>query len=389
MVDTVKVDAPQNNAVEAVKKSHKQSVEWMLYDVLIALAPAVIYSFLVYGVYAIRNVLIPVATMFIAEMVFVVIKNRKALFSKDEKTKKKFFDVLNVTDILSPIISGIIFGLMTQNRDTDPEWLIYFILIISSLFGIIFGKLIFGGLGKNIFNPAAVSFVFMLICFSSKFTGAFHYNAWGLSFLPNVASFTTSATALEAGISTSTITMDNIQALFLGNINGGIGESCKIPLLIGLAYLLIRRDIDWKTIVSFIAMFLLMSLVAGLFIYGHNDKISPLTYTLYQLLSGGVLFGLTYMLSEPVTMPLTSPSRVMYGMVIAIIVVFIRTFASAPEGMAYAILMGNGLGCFIDYYKWSQTRFTWKSWVAIAIIGVLGLGIFAWCMNGYNFGGIL
>lgn len=389
MVDTVKVDAPQNNTVEAVKKPHKQSVEWMLYDVLIALAPAVIYSFLVYGVYAIRNVLIPVATMFIAEMVFVVIKNRKALFSKDEKTKKKFFDVLNVTDILSPIISGIIFGLMTQNRDTDPEWLIYFILIISSLFGIIFGKLIFGGLGKNIFNPAAVSFVFMLICFSSKFTGAFHYNAWGLSFLPNVASFTTSATALEAGISSSTITMDNIKALFLGNINGGIGESCKIPLLIGLAYLLIRRDIDWKTIVSFIAMFLLMSLVAGLFIYGHNGKISPLTYTLYQLLSGGVLFGLTYMLSEPVTMPLTAPSRVMYGMVIAIIVVFIRTFASAPEGMAYAILMGNGLGCFIDYYKWSQTRFTWKSWLAIAIIGVLGLGIFAWCMNGYNFGGIL
>ena len=118
-----------------------------------------------------------------------------------------------------------------------------------------------------------------------------------------------------------------------------------------------------------------------------SHNVNPGVYMLYELLSGGVLFGMAYMISEPVTMPLTSPSRVMYGIVIALIVVFIRTFASAPEGMAYAILMGNALGCFIDYYKWSQTKFTWKSWVAIAAIAVLGLGIFAWCMNGFNYGG--
>ena len=117
-----------------------------------------------------------------------------------------------------------------------------------------------------------------------------------------------------------------------------------------------------------------------------SKNVNPLYYALYQLLSGGVIFGMAYMIIEPVTMPLTSPSRVMYGMIIAIIVVFIRTFASAPEGMAYAILMGNAIGCFIDYYKWSQVKFTWKSWVSIASIAVLALGIFAWCMTGYNFG---
>ncbi len=366
------------------KKTRKQSVEWMLIDVIIALAPTLIFAFLAYGVYAIRNVLIPVITMLISEMVFVLIKNRKALFSKDEKTKKSFFDVLALTDILSPIISGIIFGLMVQNRDTDPSWLIYYILIVSSLFGIIFGKLCFGGLGKNIFNPAAVSFVFLLICFNGKFTGAYHYNPFNISFLGSVSSFTTDSTALANGFNASNYTLDNIFSLFIGRVNGGIGESCKISLLIGLAYLLIRRDADWKVVVSFLLTFLAMSLIAGLFMIGKD--VNPLYYALYQLLSGGVLFGVAYMIVEPVTMPLTAPSRVMYGMVIAIIVVFIRTFASAPEGMAYAIVMGNAIGCFIDYYKWSQVKFTWKSWVSIASIAVLALAIFAWCMTGYNYG---
>ncbi len=383
-VEVSKSNSAEVVAAPAPKKAHKQSVEWMLYDVLIALAPTVIYAVLMYGVYALRNILIPAATMFAAEMVFVLIKNRKAIFSKDEKTKKSFFDVLNVTDIVSPLISGIIFGLMVSNRDTDPAGLIYFVLIISSLFGIVFGKLVFGGLGKNIFNPAAVAFVFMLVCFNSKFSGVYHYNAWGISFLGD-ASFAASATPLASGFQTSLYSFDNVKALFLGQVNGGIGESCKIPLLIGLAYLLVRRDIDWKTIVSFLLMFLAMSLVAGLFFIGKD--VNPLIYMLYQLLSGGVLFGMTYMIGEPVTSPLTAPSRVMYGMVIAIIVVFIRTFASAPEGMAYAILMGNALGCFIDYYKWSKTKFSWKSWVAIAAIAVVALGIFAWCMNGFNYGG--
>ncbi len=371
--------------VEATpKKGHKQSVEWMLIDVIIALAPTLIFTFLAYGVYAIRNVLIPVFTMLASEMVFVLIKNRKALFSKDEKTKKNFWQVLNLTDILSPIISGIIFGLMVQNRDTDPEWLIYYILIVSSLFGIIFGKLCFGGLGKNIFNPAAVSFVFLLVCFNGKFSGAYHYNPFNISFLGSAASFTSDATSLANGFNASAYSLENISSLFFGQINGGIGESCKIPLLIGLVYLLIRRDADWKVVLSFLLTFLAMSLIAGLFMLGKN--VNPLYYALYQLLSGGVIFGMAYMIIEPVTMPLTSPSRVMYGMIIAIIVVFIRTFASAPEGMAYAILMGNAIGCFIDYYKWSQVKFTWKSWVSIASIAVLALGIFAWCMTGYNFG---
>lgn len=383
--------APASNPASATepekKKIRKQPLHWMLIDVIIALAPTTLLSYLVFGVYAIRNILIPVAVMVGAELIFVLIKNRKTLFSKDEKTKKSFKEVLNLTDILSPIISGMIFGLMTQSCDTNPTWLIYFILIVSSLFGIVFGKLVFGGLGRNIFNPAAVSFVFMLICWGSKFTGAYHYNAWGLPFLPEVASFSASATPLsQSAMTASLYGWENIQALFFGNVTGGMGESCKITLLLGLAYLLIRKDADWRVVVSFALTFLAMSLIGGLFFWGHDSSINPLNYTLYQFLSGGVLFGMAFMMVDPVTMPLTSPSRVIYGMVLALFVVFIRTFASAPEGMAYAILMGNAVGCFIDYYKWSQTKFTWKVWVAIACIAVLGLGLFAWAMNGYNYG---
>ena len=189
-----KVAEPQTALPQ--KKIRHYGVTMRYVDALIALCPVVIWSFLAYGVYAIRNVLLSVVTMILAEFVFVFIKNRKVLFAKDA-TKKSLKEILSPLDFLAPAISGTIFGLMVPVRETDPAGMVYFYLIVSALFGIILGKLVFGGTGRNIFNPAATAFVFMLVCFQSKFSGAYHWNAWGLSFLDSSASVTSNATALS------------------------------------------------------------------------------------------------------------------------------------------------------------------------------------------------
>lgn len=382
-METVATKPVETQVASSPKKIRHYGVTARYVDALIALAPVTIWSYLAYGVYAIRNVLLSVVTMMLAEFVFVIIKNRKVLFAKDA-TKKSLKDVLSPLDFLAPAISGIIFGLMVPNRDTNPEGMIYFYLIVSALFGIILGKLVFGGTGRNIFNPAATAFVFMIVCFQSKFSGAYHWNAWGLSFLDSSASVASDATALTLHTA-STYTWDNVSALFFGTINGAAGETCKIAILIGLAYLLIRRDTDWHVVVSFLVTFLCMSLIAGLFMAGHNHAVNPLAYTFYQLCSGGVLFGVTYLLADPVTLPLTKPSRVLHGILVAMMVVMIRTFASAPEGMAYAVMMGNALACFIDYFQWSSPKWN-RKWILIdAISFVVILGLFAWCMTGFDY----
>ncbi|MDD5885446.1 MAG: RnfABCDGE type electron transport complex subunit D [Erysipelotrichaceae bacterium] len=374
-----KVAEPQTALPQ--KKIRHYGVTMRYVDALIALCPVVIWSFLVYGVYAIRNVLLSVVTMMVAEFVFVFIKNRKVLFAKDA-TKKSLKEVLSPLDFLAPAISGTIFGLMVPVRETDPAGMVYFYLIVSALFGIILGKLVFGGTGRNIFNPAATAFVFMLVCFQSKFSGAYHWNAWGLSFLDSSASVTSSATALSLH-SASAYTWSNVGALFFGTINGAAGETCKIAILLGLAYLLIRRDSDWRVVASFVVTFLCMNLIAGLFIHAKNNAVDPLVYSCYELFSGGVLFGVTYLLADPVTLPLTKPSRVLHGILVAMMVVMIRTFASAPEGMAYAVMMGNALACFIDYFQWSSPKWN-RKWILIDSLSfVVILGLFAWCMTGF------
>lgn len=374
-----KVAEPQTALPQ--KKIRHYGVTARYVDALIALCPVVIWSFLAYGVYAIRNVLLSVVTMILAEFVFVFIKNRKALFAKDA-TKKSLKEILSPLDFLAPAISGTIFGLMVPVRETDPAGMVYFYLIVSALFGIILGKLVFGGTGRNIFNPAATAFVFMLVCFQSKFSGAYHWNAWGLSFLDSSASVTSSATALSLH-SASAYTWSNVGALFFGTINGAAGETCKIAILLGLAYLLIRRDSDWRVVTSFVVTFLCMNLIAGLFIHSKNNAVDPLVYSCYELFSGGVLFGVTYLLADPVTLPLTKPSRVLHGILVAMMVVMIRTFASAPEGMAYAVMMGNALACFIDYFQWSSPKWN-RKWILIDSLSfVVILGLFAWCMTGF------
>ena len=329
----------------------KASVTRMMVDVLIALAPTLIFSFVVYPLNTLFVYLISVATMIGAEFLACGIRN---------KFQYKKPGVFGVNNVLTAAISAVIYTLIM------PAGAPLYAVFIGALAGIVLGKLVFGGLGSNIFNPAAVGMLFAKLCFGSQYT---QVNTWYYT-IPDAAAGATPL-ALTNGGFLSNIDVYPLQDLFFGRIPGTLGEVYAITIIIGLAYLLIRRSADYRIVVSFFGSFTLFALVAGLSVMAAGGDINPFKFVAYSLLTGGVLFGGAFMLTDPVTSPINSPSRYMYGIIAAIFTIFIRLFAALPEGMGFSILIANMIAVVLDHYEWSSSRFTWKKFLAIGLLVVI------------------
>ena len=121
----------------------------------------------------------------------------------------------------------------------------------------------------------------------------------------------------------------------------------------------------------YLGTFTFLSLIAGLSVLAAGGDINPFVFTLYYLLSGGVLFGGVFMLTDPVTSPINSPSRIIYAMVAAVATIFIRLFAALPEGVGFSILIANMVAVVLDHYEWSNPRYTWKKFLAMGLLIVI------------------
>ena len=356
----------------------KASVTRMMADVLIALAPTLIFSFVVYPLNTLVTYLISVFVMLASEFVFVGLKNMMPKDGLKHSFKERFAYAYkgkyNQNNILTPAISAIIYTLIMPAMPLSIP-LTYVIIAVGALVGIVLGKLVFGGLGSNIFNPAAVGMVFAKICFGGVVVAG--VKVWGASVptwyytVPDAVAGATPLGVINGG-ALSNINQYNLLDMFLGRIPGTLGEVYKITILLGLAYLLIRRSADFRIVVSYLGTFIFLSFFAGLAVFLLNKNVNPFIFTLYQLLSGGVLFGATFMLTDPVTSPINAPSRIMYGMVAAVLTVFIRLFAALPEGVGFSILIANMVSVVLDHYEWSSSRYTWKKILAMSLIVTLG-----------------
>ena len=377
-----------NSKIITEKSPHirrKDSLGRMFADVLIALAPVSVFAIVVYGFDAVRNIAVSFATMVLAELVFVLIQNKIKYDGKKHTLKehlKAGFSAYSINNLLAPAISSLIFALIMPAR-LDPYYLIYPALIAGSLFGIIIGKLVFGGNGNNIFNPAASGMVFAKLCFGS------HYIYQSRSFFVTTGGTPLTNSIVEvAGHNSLTgkwlgIMDVPLLDLLFGQVGGTIGEAFKIAILIGLAYLLIRKAASWRVIVSYLGTFVLLMAVGGAIICS-REGLPLFRFLGFQLLSGGMLFGLTFMLTDPVTMPINSPSRFIYGALAAVITCIIRLFGALPEGMVYSILIANLVAPALDYYKWSSSR--WNRRYLIILGCVLGVALLAVGL-GLGFGG--
>lgn len=344
----------------------KDNLTWMLLDVVIALIPVLLCAYIVYPLDALRTILLSVATMELCEFVFCWIKN---------KTPKAF----KTYNILSALISAIIYSLAMP---VDPGWsngMGYVIVIFGAFIGIVVGKLLFGGFGNNIFNPAALGMIVARL-------------SWG-GHMTNVSSAAMATTdkwihadVISAGgtslalDSFSKIDGSLLSKMFLGQVPSSLGEGFKIAILIGLAYLLIRRTIDWRTFLSYAGTFVFLMFFASIFVSLKLGDYSYLyLFTAYEILAGGFLFGAVYMITDPVTGPVGRPGRVLFGAFGAIVAVFIRLFASAPEGVGYSILFANMIAPALDYPGYASA--TWKKRHFITLGAMLGVAVLIVCLT--------
>ncbi len=326
-------------------RNKKVSVERMMQDVIIALLPVIFFAIYSFRLNAALILLVSTATMVLTEMFF------------DYVTKKK----INIYN-RSAIISGLIFGLIMP--DFSPLW----VVAISAFAGITLAKVVFGGLGSNIFNVAGFARVFAILAYGGH-----------LAYEKYVIDATSGATSLSpsdaGGDSLITLGMEklNIMDLFVGNgIPGSIGEVSVIAILLGAIYLIVRKSADWRIMVSFVGMFALLAFSVGIFKFGvTGEGVTGIDFALVHLFSGGLMFGAVYMITDPVTSPVTSPGRVIYAGLAGAITFFIRIFGGYPEGVVFAILIMNMFVPAIDYYKWSTTNYTKRKVVGMSLTAVL------------------
>lgn len=235
------------------------------------------------------------------------------------------------------LVTGLIFPLVLPS--SIPLWMV----AVGVVFGVFFGKEVFGGTGRNIFNPALVGRIFLSMAFPEYFA-----TMWQRPFLKGLGGFLrfspdsiTSATPLINFKSGHLITSDYI-SLLLGTEPGSIGETFRIGIILGGIFLILVKVSDWRIPFSYLLSVALLSLlVNGIF----PDKFAP---PLFQLLSGGLLFGAFFMATDPVTSPLTAGGKWICGVLLGIFTVLIRGLSGFAEGVMFAILLTNALNPLID-----------------------------------------
>ncbi len=301
----------------------------LMLDVVIALMPAAVAAIMFFGIDALRVILTSVAGC----VLFEYLACRYWLKSK------------NTTTDYSAIITGL---LLAYNLPSSmPCWMI----LIGCFMAIIVAKMCFGGLGKNIFNPALVGRVFLFISFPVQMT------VWPVPYFLQMVSpdGETGATTLRmlksidvsSSASSKMYSISDLPSyldMFLGNVGGCIGEVSALALLLGFGYMLYRRVITWHIPVYYLGTVFIMTAV--LYFATGDAKFLPLAH----LLSGGLMLGAIFMATDYTTSPMTVKGQIIFAVGCGLLTVIIRAFSAYPEGVSFAILIMNALVPLIDKY---------------------------------------
>ena len=301
------------------------SVQRNMYGVCVALIPTLLASLIFFGLGA----AIVLATS-VLSCVFFEWAISRFLLHKEQ---------LTITDG-SAVLTGLLLGFNLPSN--LPVW----IIIIGALVAIGVGKMTFGGLGCNPFNPALVGRVFLLISFPVQMT------TWPLpgqltSYLDAQTGATPLAVMKEAVKTGDTSVLEKLPNAFdmlLGQMGGSLGEVSALAILIGLVYMLMRKIITWHIPVSILLTVLVLSGLLHLYNPAYADPVNT-------LLSGGLLLGACFMATDYVTSPMTPRGQIIYGIGIGAITVIIRTFGAYPEGMSFANLIMNAFTPLINTYN--------------------------------------
>ncbi len=277
------------------------STRRIMLQVCLALLPALAFGVWAFGLYALLVVALSVASAVGTEALVQRCLKRPITISDG-----------------SAAVTGLLLGL------TLPPEAPWYVPVFGAVFAIFIAKQVFGGLGDNFVNPALAGRAFLLACWPVEMTS--YPNPFAVDAL-------TSATPLaDAGFAQSAAALQNA---YLGLVPGTIGETCKLALLLGAAYLLLRRVIDWRIPVAYLGSLALLS-----WAFGENG--------LLAIGLGGAILGAFFMATDYVTSPITPWGKLVYGVGCGLITFAIRTWGAYPEGVTYAILLMNVAAPLID-----------------------------------------
>jgi electron transport complex protein RnfD len=288
----------------------------IMLDVVIAMLPATVAGIVIFGLKALWIALVCVGSAVLAEYLFNLCTHKKQTIGD-----------------LSAVVTGLLLAL---NLSTAvPLWQ----CAIGSVFAIVVVKCLFGGLGKNIVNPAITARVFMLLTFGAVAAAT-------TPTIVEIAAGATPLVALNQGAEVAATAAPSVLDLFLGLHGGAIGETCALALLIGFAYLVVRKVIKWYIPASFVGTTFVCYLLSGGFDF---------VFALQHVLAGGLLLGAIFMATDYVTTPKTNTGRVVFGVGAGLLTFLIRQFGSFPEGVSIAILTMNLVTPFINDFTKKKT----------------------------------
>ncbi|MFO7723165.1 MAG: RnfABCDGE type electron transport complex subunit D [Bacteroidales bacterium] len=295
-----------------------RTVRGIMFDVVIAMVPALLVSFWFFGLGAIKVTLVAVIACILFEWVITkyILKARSTISDG------------------SAIVTGI---LLAFNLPSSlPVWMI----VIGSLVAIGVAKMSFGGLGKNPFNPAIVGRIFLMISFPVDMTmwPKPIESRWFLSFNnldKTVLDSITGPTPLGLLKGGKMEELPGYVDLLLGNMGGSIGEISAAALMIGALYMLYRRVISWHIPVSYLGSVIVFTGILWL--------VDPTIYVdpLFHLVTGGLMLGAFYMATDMVTSPMSGKGMLIFGIGCGVLTIVIRVFGAYPEGVSFAILIMN------------------------------------------------
>lgn len=284
-----------------------QTTRRLMLDVLIGLVPVFIMAVVVFRHYAVIQVTIAIVSCLIAEWLFVRLRGRQATLGD-----------------LSAVVTGAILGL---SLPWSAPW---YVGVIGGFAAIGFGKVVYGGLGQNMFNPAMVGRAFVMIAFPAALGAAAFVNA----------DITIDAVTQATPLTAAKMAAGNVPAflpMFIGTTNGCLGETSALACLLGGLYLCWRRTASWEVPVGAIVAVIVLGGLGNLLGLGTGLTV------LQHLAGGSFMFGAFFIATDPVSNPLTPKGKLIFGAGFGALVVLLRLFSAYPEGVMFAVLLMNSV----------------------------------------------
>lgn len=348
-----------------IKSNNKTSK--IMTNLLIALLPIIIFSFYKNGIIPYQKGYISKLEMFYP-LLFILLGSLSSLLIEEiylyvfsKKRDKELIDaVLNSYAIFPGLFISLVLPINTPLS----------ILFIASLVAIVIGKMLFGGFGNNIFNPALVGCIFVITCFGVTLSSYGGYlNKYEVNTISSATPLTNVSQDVIGSYDTLVKPYGSLWDFFIGFIPGAVGETSSLLCIIAFIYLSLTKTIKWRIPSFYVITVFIMTYIIGLF----NNL--GIWYPLFQVLSGGLLFGSVFMATDPVTSPVNKESQVLYGICLGILTVLLRYLTNYPEGVMTSILFMNMFVFILDRFSIKARFKPIKYYISLLLVILIGISL--------------